>query len=253
MKYYKTLLQLGCFTREDIVKLVGSDAGASSLIYDYLQKGYIKRVRRNLYVTISLETDYPVLNRYQIGSCLFEDAYISHHSALEMFNLYNQVFNECYVATNHRFEDFDFYGIRFHRVPINGQLDVIEKNKTKYSSLEKTVIDSINDCKKIAGLEEIIRCLVDIKKIDEEKLLKYLNEYNNGFLYQKCGYIFESLNDNLHLSKNFFRECKKHISNSKRYLDSKRICKTFNSKWNLYVPTTIYKFIDKGIDYNAIG
>ena len=46
-----------------------------------LKNGYIERVRRDLYAAISVETKQPVLSRYQIGSRLAADAYLSHHSA----------------------------------------------------------------------------------------------------------------------------------------------------------------------------
>lgn len=253
MKYYKKLLELGCFTREDIIKLVGTDAGATSLIYDYLKKGYIQRVKRNLYVTISLENDCPILNRYQIGSHLFEDAFISHHSALEIIGSYNQVYYECYVSTKHRFKDFTYDGVTYHRVDSENYNQIENNNKTKYTTKERSIVDSIKDYKKISDLEETLKCLLLTDTLDENKILNCLETYHNGFLYQKCGYIFESLNYHLHFSSVFFKKCKNNISDSKRYFDEQYMCKQYNKKWKLYVPNDITEYTDKGIDLNAIG
>lgn len=69
MKYYRQLVDLGCFSRRDIVALTGGEESANSLLFSYKKKGLIESIRRDLYVTISLETRQPILNRY--GSCLF--------------------------------------------------------------------------------------------------------------------------------------------------------------------------------------
>ncbi|MBO4695359.1 MAG: transcriptional regulator [Clostridia bacterium] len=248
MKYYKELLKMECFTREDLVGLVGSYSGANSLIYDYLKKGYIERVRNNFYVVINLQTNAPVLNEYQIGSRLFDDAYMSHHTAFEYYGYYNQRYFDCYVSTNHRFEDFCYGSVNYHRVKPGTNIEINQEDGSKITSLERTMIESIKDMKKISGTEEVIKCLMMIEdKLDEEKLLKVLQQYNNGFLYQKCGYIFESLNSQFNLSANFFNECKKHISKTIKYLDDSSLCIAFNKKWNLYVPMNIYELVDKGV------
>jgi hypothetical protein len=56
MKYYEDLLLLGCFSRSDVEKLTHNAKTAGSLISSYLAKGYIERVRQDLYAVISLET-----------------------------------------------------------------------------------------------------------------------------------------------------------------------------------------------------
>lgn len=237
-----------CFTRDDLVEIVGSYSGANSLIYDYLKKGYIERVRNNLYTVINLKTNAPIANKYQIGTKLFDDACMSHHSAFEYYGYYNQIYYECYVSTKHRFEDFRYDGIYYHRVNPDTQIEIDCENKSKITSLERTIIDSIKDWKKISGTEEVIKCLVEISEtLDENKLLRVLQEYDNGFLYQKCGYVFESLNKQFNLSEKFFEVCRKHISGTIRYLDDSSICVCLNKKWNLYVPKTIYEYIDKGV------
>jgi len=81
MKYYEKMLELGCLNKSKVMELTGSEAAAKSLLYDYQKKGYIEKIKRDLYAVISLETKQPVLSRYQIGSRLFPDAVITHHSA----------------------------------------------------------------------------------------------------------------------------------------------------------------------------
>ena len=108
MKHYENLLEKGYFTREQLIEIVGTAGAANSIIYDYQTKGLIEKVKRDFYVVISLETKQPVLSRYQIGSNLFEDACITHHSAFEVYGYGSQVFYECFVATDKRFSDFEY-------------------------------------------------------------------------------------------------------------------------------------------------
>lgn len=254
MKYYEKLLGMGCFSREDLITLVGSPAAAASLIYDYQRKGYIERVRRDFYVTISMETKQPVLSRYQIGANLFADACISHHSAFEVYGYGSQVFYECYVATEHRFADFEYDGVIYHRIERKQDIDVVQEGNIRVTSLEQTVVDSIRDFEKIGGLEEVIRCLLLVASLKEEKILACLERNSNGFLYQKCGYLFEELQEEFEFSESFFAECKKYCSGAKRYLMKDEQETVFNEKWKLYTPVELKRLIDKGVsDYDAVG
>ncbi len=253
MKYYEKMLELGCFNKSKVIELTGSEAAAKSLLYDYQKKGYIEKVKRNLYVAISLETKQPVLSRYQIGSRLFPDAVITHHSAFEAFGYANQVFYEVYVATDSRFRNFEYDGIWYHRMERNAHMDIVTNGKLKVTGIEQTIVDSIKDFNKIAGLEEVIRCIMLIPSVKGEKILEALSAYDNKFLYQKCGYILEQLQDELGLSNEFFEHLGRYTADGKRYLIKGNGQNVWNSKWKLYVPEDFMHLLDKGVgNHDAI-
>ncbi|MDO4555044.1 MAG: transcriptional regulator [Lachnospiraceae bacterium] len=253
MKYYEKLIDFGCFNKEQIVQLTGSEAAASSLLYDYQKKGYIERVRRNFYAVISLETKQPLYSRYQLGSHIAEDACISHHSAFEVYGYANQVFYEVYVATNLRFEKFEYDGIWYQKIERKKNIDMIQNGQIRITGIEQTVVDSIRDFEKIAGIEEVLRCILLIPDLKEEKLLEALERYQNGFLYQKCGYIFEQLRDRFSLSDNFFVECERHIATTKRYLRKEYKDTKWHEKWHLYAPKQLENLVNKGVNnYDAV-
>lgn len=248
MKNYETIVGLGCFTLGEIAeKFNCCIPTATSLIQKYLKRGYIERVRRDLYVAISVETKQPVLSRYQIGSRLAEDAYLSHHSAFEVYGYANQVFYEVYVATKTRFTDFVYNGILYHRIAPQKNAEINIVNGVKVSSIEQTVVDSICGMEKIGGLEETIRSILLVPSLNADKLLEALENTNNGFVYQKCGYILEGLNDSLHLPDRFFVECENYISNAKRYLTKEHTGYILHKKWKLFAPENIKSIIDKGV------
>ena len=74
MELYKKLAVLRCFTHSDMVRVTGSESAAQWQIKNYLKKGYIERVRRDLYVVVSMETEQPVPSRFQIAYPIAGDA-----------------------------------------------------------------------------------------------------------------------------------------------------------------------------------
>lgn len=248
MKYYEKMLDMGCFTKDDAVKLTGSEDAAHALLYDYTRERLIERVRRNLYVAISMETKQPVANRYVIASHLAPDACVSHHSAFEVYGYANQVYYEVYVMTGLRFMDFEYNGATYRRVSPRIPGGVTEQAGVRVTTLERTVIDGINDFEKIGGLEELLRSIELIPSLNPAKLLEYLAGYGSGFLYQKAGYILEPFKDATGLPQDFFSECQSKCSQSRQYLYKgvQLDGAVYHEKWRLFAPPDLRTIISKG-------
>ena len=253
MDLYKELAHLRCFSYADMVQLIGSEKAADWQIKTYLKKGYIERVRRNLYVVISMETEQPIANRFQIASQATQDACISHHSAFEYYGYANQVFYEVYFSTCKNVRPFTYDGLQYTPLSNPSAIEILDMNNgVKVTSLERTVIDSIFDMDKIAGLEEILRCLELIPSLNEEKLLDVLEGYSKKQLYQKVGYILEFYKKDLSLSKDFFLKCISCSSSSKTYLTQEIRDNIFHPKWLLYAPKNLKQLINKGVEYDDV-
>ena len=254
MELYKELVPLRCFTRNDLIKLSGSENSADWHIRNYLKKGYIERIRRDLYAVISLETGQAIANRFQIASKATDDACVVCHSAFEYYGYANQVFYDVYFCSNKRIRPFEYDGINYCPVSSSVKLPSIDMPaRVRVTSLEETVIDSIENMEKAGGLEELLRCLMLVPSLDEEKLLNALSSYEKGNLYQKAGYILETLKDELHLSPSFFNECVSHSSASKTYLSARQDDFVLHEDWKLYAPKNLKSYVDKGVsDYDAV-
>lgn len=253
MKYLDKLIELGCFSRQDVVALVGAEQAAHSLLHDYVNAGYIERVRRDLYATISLETKQPVSNRFLIATRIASDAYVSYHSAFEYYGYANQVFHEVYVSTVHRFRDFNYNGIDYTRVSPKIDSGIIVTNaEIRVTDIERTVIDSIYLFEKIGGLEELLRCLMLIPALQEDKLTSYLDDYGQANLYQKSGFILSEFSEQLGLSTSFFNYCKSKLPKSKKYLyaekDALSKCFVLHKDWMIFAPQNIKSLINKGVE-----
>lgn len=253
MDLYKELARLRCFSYADMVQLCGSEKAADWQIKTYLKKGYIERVRRNLYVVISMETEQPIANRFQIASQATQDACISHHSAFEYYGYANQVFYEVYFSTCKNVRPFTYDGLQYTPLSNPSTIEILDMNNgVKVTSLERTVIDSIFYMDKIAGLEEILRCMELIPSLNEEKLLDVLEGYSKKQLYQKVGYILEFYKKDLSLSKDFFLKCISCSSSSKTYLTQEIRDNIFHPKWLLYAPKDLKQLINKGVEYDDV-
>jgi predicted transcriptional regulator of viral defense system len=253
MKYLDRLIELGCFSRQDVVVLIGNEQAAHSLLHDYTNAGHIDRIRRNLYTTISLETKQPIANRFVIATHIAEDAYVSYHSAFEYYGYANQVFHEVYVSTTSRFIDFNYDGITFTRVSPRIDSGIITTNTSiRITDIERTVIDSIYSFEKIGGLEELLRCLMLVPSLRTDKLIAYLDDYGQANLYQKSGYILMQFSEQLGLTKPFFDYCRSKIPKSKKYLYSEKdtLSKHFVliKDWMIFAPENLKSIISKGVD-----
>lgn len=254
MNLYKELAAIRCFTHNDMVQITGSESAAQWQIKNYLKKGYIERVRRDLYAVVSMETEQPIPSRFQIASCISADSFVSHHSAFEFYGYANQVFYDVYFATEKKVRSFDYEGLHYQPVIWRGNTGVQKTNNgVRVTSLERTVIDSIADFTRIGGLEELLRCLSLIPALDEKGLLESLEIYGRGQLYQKVGYILESYKGELSLSDAFFEKCVTGSSASKTYLFDRQDDFVFHERWLLYAPKELKKLVDKGVnDYDAV-
>lgn len=246
MKYYERLIDFGSFNFSNVVELTGSREAAKRILNSYTKKGYIEKIRRDYYVAISMETHQPVVNRYQIASNVYDDAYITHHSAFEAYGYANQIFYNVYFACERRVREFSYDGVYYQQIPRNSKADVVHEGNVKLTSIEQTVVDSIKDYEKVAGLEEVLRCIELIPVLDERKLLKCLKNYNIGNLYQKCGYILENVGKPIGITDFFLEECQNHVGKSKYYLLKDRQSMSLDKRWMLYVPTRLHALLEKG-------
>jgi predicted transcriptional regulator of viral defense system len=251
LKYYGDLLAMGCFTREEVSSLVGNYNTAGTLIKNYLRKGYVRRVKRSLYVAINLADNQPVVNKFRIATHVTPTAYVSHHAAFEYYGFANQVSYEVEVSSETPFSVFEFDSITYAYFASRIKSGITTRpDGVRITDKERTILDGIHDLDKIMGLEELLRCIALIPSVKESTLLTYLAEYNKQVLYQKTGYILWHFQREFNLSEAFFAECNAHIEKSTRYLTADRHG-IYNGDWRLIVPENLMDITSKGVVEDA--
>jgi len=248
MKHYEQLLSMGCFTWDELCRVVGNESTAQTLAYRYMKQGYIARVRRGLYVALDLLTKSSSVSKYRIASKISHSSCVSHYSAFEYFGFQNQVSYVVNVSSETPFANFDFEGITYSYISSRLSQGVTQQTDgVRVTDIERTVLDGINDFDKIMGLEELLRCLSLVPSLDEPRLLDYLAAYGKQVLYQKTGYLLESFKSELRLSDRFFAICAESVGESKRYLlrDRSRKDIRYDEKWRLVVPKNLMSLIER--------
>ena len=243
MNLYYELLKRPVFSMEDVLAHYGAVSSAHASVKKLINEGMVARIRRNLYTCISGETGAPIANRFQIASSITGTSFISHHTAMEYYGVSDQVFYEVYVGSETEFKSFEFDGLtyRFVKPKICGGVDAPQlSGGVRVTDKERTIVDCIKDMDWIAGPEEVIANIESVKRVNEDRLMKYLEKYENHFLYQKTGYILERYLKE-ELSDSFFAECKEKAGKSTRYLSSDYKKGTFVSEWNLVVPEMLFR------------
>lgn len=248
MNVYTELAKHPVFSIEHVTKLTGNLKTAYSQMDRLMKKGFVKKIRKNIYSVVNPTTEQVVANKYQIACAITDTAYLSHHSAFEYYGLGNQVYYEVYVSSKTKFNHFDYDNVTYKYVSSKMQEGIVEAKNTsgvRLTDLERTVIDSIRDFNKIGGLEELLKCLEGIYYLDEKKLKKYLSVYDTQGLYQRVGFFLNQYKKEMQLSREFIDHCKSKIGKSKRYLVSPFNAKNYyNSEWKMMIPEGLFEFID---------
>jgi len=251
MKYYKQLLEMGCFTRDEVCTLTNNYNTTGTLLRNYQKKGYVMQVKRNLYVAINLADRQPVLNRQRIAGRITPTSCVSHHAAFEYYGCANQVSYQIEVSSESSFTTFIFDGYTYMYVASRIKDGVnIMPDGVRVTDIERTILDSLLDVKKVAGLEELLRCIELVPSVREDKLLAYLVMYGKQVLYQKTGYVLRHFQSSFNISEAFFSECASHIGKSTRYLTGNNEG-IYNGEWRLIVPVDLMKMTNKGVAADA--
>lgn len=241
--------KLGCFSRDELKQLYSlTQRDCSHFIDKCLHNHFIERVKNDFYAVCN-SSGLPVLEVPQIVSRIYPDSYLAMHSAFECYGSYNQVFNTVFVASVHRFRTFDYREYTIEHVEPSNGADVQWFHGCRVSSPEQTLVDCIDKIKYSGGLEELLECLWELPSLDENKLLSILTKRNKKVLWQKIGYLLQSYNQCYQLSANFFTECKKHLSKSRRDLEKEYpFEKIWNRDWGLYTPKNLFAYQNGGCD-----
>jgi predicted transcriptional regulator of viral defense system len=188
--------------------------------------------------------------KYEIACKISDSSFLCYHSALEYYGLANQVFNELVVGSITRFNQFEFEGITYFCKHTNNQFEInnLINEKIKVTSIERTLIDCIDDIDLAGGIEEVLNALENIKGLSENKLMSVLANYNKVILYQKVGYIFEQYNDYLNLSASFFDHLQEHLTNQVKYfLNDDYDNVEYNAKWKVIAPSDLRYKLREGL------
>ncbi len=235
MKYLKDMARGRVFDYSFVHALTKSRSLADKIISAYIEKGYVKRIKRNLFCAVSLESGRVIPTKYEIASAINDEAFVSHHSALEYYGYMHQVYHEVVVSSTKAFQNFEFDG-SIYKYKYTRHLEAVTKDKhVKVTTLERTLIDMIDSIMSYDDLEELIESIKTIPLLHEKELLMYLEVLNKRNLYNKTGLILSFFKNDFQLNESFFNSLKANLSDSKKYFTKEKSrLDTYYEEWKLY-------------------
>jgi predicted transcriptional regulator of viral defense system len=191
------------FPFEQVQEFWSPPERASDVLYRLVQKGWLRRLERGLYLIIPLEagparawTESGLI----IAGYLTDPAAIAYWSALHFWNLTEQIPGVIFVQTTRRKQQTEIAGMRFRFVTVVedhffGVTTVNVGGKTApVTDLEKTIVDCAA-CPDLSGgilqLAQVLKS--NSSQINWEKLDQYLRRWGGGTVVKRLGYLVETL------------------------------------------------------------
>ena len=171
MKYYPVLAPMGVFSLNEAIRLVGNEENTKKYLASMIKNEQVRRIKKNLYSIIDPITNDDSMSRFVIASHINSNSFISLHSAFEFYGFYNQSYFDVQVMSSKRFTDFEYndYRYRFFLSNNSYQIDLIQG--VKVTSIERTIVDSINLLGKSMDIEELVKCISLIHHLNEDKII----------------------------------------------------------------------------------
>ena len=227
------------FSYEDIKEMYPNRDSFNSFLRRALKAGNIKQIKKGLYASVDPTTGMIYASKFQIACRLFDDAYFSYHEALEYYGLATQAFVSHFTYLTHVYvDDVDFEDNVYTSKKSTCDLEIIDRidqDGVRVVSLERAIVDSIDNPNYAGGLEEIENALDACRDLNIEKVIKMLEYYDKAYLYQKVGYLFEKHLGDI-MPESFYQLCLSKSGNKIQYFESKVGFAKLVLKWKLMVP-----------------
>ena len=240
-------------TPEKVAEVLQVTRAQSRRLLQYWKKnGWIFRLRRGLYQPLPLEaTNVKSIaeDPWIVANKLFSPCYIAGWSAIEFWNLTEQIFRTIVVISSRSFSKrkYKVNGIEY-LLKTTAQKNFFglksiwrDSIKVNVSDPSRTIIDLLNDPSIGGGMCSIIDFFKEYLKSEHKSLnnlLDYGKKINNFTIFKRLGFILENLQPQ---EKDVINDCYQLISKGRSQFDPTVKGNIFISKWSLLIPEAFSK------------
>ncbi|MBN4054705.1 type IV toxin-antitoxin system AbiEi family antitoxin domain-containing protein [Nitrospira defluvii] len=229
----------------EILKVSNSDA--AKMLARWTSKGWLSRVRRGLYIPVSLESqtaDVPLEDPWVIAERLYSPCYIGGWSAAEYWDLTEQIFRTVVVMTVQKPRDRSptIKGTTFMLRSVSDKAMFGFKSvwrgqlKIPLSDPTRTVLDMLNAPLLGGGIRSVVDMFSNYLRSEKKDLnlfIEYANRLGNGAVFKRLGFLLERFFPN---EENIIQECRSRLTSGNAKLDTKLSADRLITRWNLWVP-----------------
>jgi len=180
-------------------------ATAAKTLARWTRQGWLKRIRRGLYVAIPLTAapnDQVIEDPWSLIPRLFNPGYVGGASAAHHWDLTEQLFRTVFVYTagpvRQKIQTIHGIPFRIHHLPAvnlfgtkslwRGQV------KIQISDVHRTIIDILDDPAAGGGIRHVADCLrayFQRDDVDPQRLINYADRLGNGAVFKRLGFLAE--------------------------------------------------------------
>jgi len=221
---------------------------AAKLLARWAEQGWLRRVRRGIYVPVPLESeraDSSPEDAWIIAEAAFAPCFISGWSAAEHWGLTEQVFRTVLVSTARRFRDREprMAGIDFRLRTVSEKeffgLKTVWRGRTrvKVSDPSRTIVDLLSDPSLGGGLRSSADMLQNYLASKEHRnvgqLVSYAETLGVGAVFKRLGYLLLRFAPE---EREAIARCARSLTKGNAKLDPALPAKRLVTAWRLWLP-----------------
>jgi predicted transcriptional regulator of viral defense system len=220
---------------------------AAKLLARWREQGWLKRLRRGLYVPIPIDVvsaERTLKNSWILVPELFAPGYVGGWSAAEHWDLTEQVFHEVCVFTTRSFRgkrqdvgEIAFVVFRLQRENLFGtKMLWQEQVRVPISDPHRTIVDMLARPTVGGGIRHTADCLgvyLASAECDLDKVIRYAQQLGNGAVFKRLGFLLERSN---RPDSSVLEACRKRLTAGNARLDPTLPADGLVSRWRLWVP-----------------
>ncbi len=242
----------GLFTREEMSVALPGRAAATldAHLARWRRQGRLVRVKRGLYLRrdpMGLGLPAPPPDFIAVAARMAPDAAAAFHTALEAHGCAQSLFERLTFVSWSRTKPVEFMGRRL--VPVRPRAPLRERAggeawierldrgglEVRVTSLERTVADTLDRPSLAGGIEEVWRSLFNVRALDPEALLAYVETLGNRTLAARVGYFLETRREELAVPQPLLERLEVLAPNHPVFFD-RALGGRLNARWRLIVP-----------------
>jgi predicted transcriptional regulator of viral defense system len=219
---------------------------AAKVLSRWLKQGWLRRVGQGLYVPVPLDlagSEQVVEDPWVLVPTLFGPCYVGGWTAAHHWDLTEQLFNDTVVLTSRRIsaKRVTAQGVVFllHHVAqarVFGLTPIWRGSlRVSISDPARTMIDVLAMPDIGGGIDHVAECLsahVKSPTYDGDLLIRYAEQYGNGAVFKRLGFLAETHLHNAPL----VAACRTRLTQGYTQLDPALPASHLHTAWRLWVP-----------------
>lgn len=193
------------FTIEDAKEILGQEgSNVKKVIYRLKKKNRITSIERGKYILSPARAGIEGFwseHVYNIVPAILDEYYISYWSALNYWEMTDQLPKTTYVACKRSKEPLEVKGQKIKFVRLDPKKfygyteDSMNDQPFNIATMEKTIVDSLDKLEYSGGVKTVSKALESNRtEINLESLVETVNRFPNQSVKRRLGYLLENSN-----------------------------------------------------------